>query len=328
MKKILSALCASALILNLAGCSGSSEKESSDSAPESSTGNFSSVSSGDADSKSSAPEENKGEPTFLTCVDGTVVYTSDITSVKSFAYDIDGSAEQFSIEDLTEENFISDAYNVVCGGFVYAFTSSAEHSFNPVQNPDKFRALGDDIYEYTGEEIAPSGEYYRVEPGDKFGELTVKSAQTKFYANYADYRGKGINGAYMYSGTITFDGELELTGYIRVSNENEGYDQGGEMRFVPDNEYVGMIPLMKYEVDLEKCAVQHSPMCNYNSNAYNDISMFSLGSIHDYNNIDLDGVEVGERFTHVKITIGDIVSRGLCGSADIDAKLLSIKKIP
>lgn len=337
MKKITAIICTMAMLAALTGCDN---KETSGSVPESSTGNSAPdstkdstgnsesapESTGDPDStpESSAPEESapKGEPTFLTCVDGTVIYTSDITSLNNDDAK-DDTVELLPIEELDEERFINEAYSVICDGFVYAFTPKI--AFNPVQNPDKFQSY-EDIYEYIGDEAAPGSEYYRVEPGDKFGELTVKSAATSFYANYSSYEGKNINGAYTFSGSIEFDGELELTGYVRVSEANEGYDEGGEIRFVPDNECIDKIPVIKYEVNEDNGAVQHHTRGNFNSTAYNDINLFSLGNIRDYSDIDLDGLEVGERFTHVKITIGDIVSSG--GSlSDIDAKLLGLKKI-
>lgn len=340
MKKITAIICTIAMLAALTGCDNKETSGSVPENPESSTGNSASDSTNDgtgnsesSDSSDSTPESSaseesapKGEPTFLTCVDGTVIYTSDITVLRG--YNADYELVELPIGEFDEENFINEAYSVICDGFAYAFTS--KDAFNPVQNPDLFQVkehfeeLG--LKEYAGEEIAPSTEYYRVKPGDKFGELTVKSAETMFYANYSNYEGKGINGAYMYGGTIEFDGELELTGFVRVSEENEGYDEGGEIRFVPDNECVDRIPLIKYEVNEDSAEVQHSPMGNWDSNAYSDINMFSLGNIHDYD-IDLDGLEVGERFTHVKITIGDIVSSGDTSFSDIDAKLLSLEKI-
>ena len=339
MKKITAIMCTIAMLAALTACDN---KETSGSVPESSTGNSAPDSTNDSTDKpestdnpdstpeSSAPEESapKGEPTFLTCVDGTVINTSDITLLQGTVYDIDNKLEEFAIEDFSKERFLNGDYSVTCDGFAYAFTS--KDSFNPVQNPDLFQVKEHfeklELKEYVGEKIAPSSDYYRVEPGDKFGELTVKSAETVFYSNYSNYEGKGIYGAYMYGGTIRFDGELELTGFVRVSEANEGYDEGGEIRFVPDNECVDKIPIIKYEVNEDSGAVQHSLTGNWDSNAYNDINRFSLGNLHDYD-IDLDGLEVGERFTRVKITIGNIVSIGNTYFADIDAKLLSLEKI-
>ncbi len=341
MKKITAIICTLALLTAFTGCNngetsgGAPESTAENSAPEntekSESGGNSESAPESTDNSESAPEssaseESKGEPTFLTCVDGTVIYTSDITSLNSD--DAKEEAAEIPIEELDEERFINDAYSVICDGFAYAFTS--KDAFNPVQNPELFKVMEGfedvEMMEYVGEEIAPSSEYYRVEPGDKFGELTVKSATTNFYANYSSYEGKNINGAYTFAGALKFDGELELTGYVRVSEANEGYDEGGEIRFVPDNECSDKIPVLKYEVSEENGAVQHSPMGNFNGTAYNDINLFSLGNIHDYSDIDLDGLEVGERFTRVKITIGDIVSSG-SNLSRIDAKLLSLEKI-
>ena len=98
------------------------------------------------------------------------------------------------------------------------------------------------------------------------------------------------------------------------------------MIFVPDNGCMDKIPLIKYEVNWETGEVQHYPMTNFDGIAYNELNRFMLGNIRDYNDIDLDGLKIGERFTHVKITVGDIVSRG-SSLSDIDAQLLSLKKI-
>lgn len=338
MKKITAIICAIAMLAAFTGCdnketSGSvpenTESSTGNSAPENtqdSTGNSEGTSestdNSDSTPESSAPEENKGEPTFLTCVDGTVIYTSDITSLNNDDAK-DDTVELPLIEELDEERFINEAYSVICDGFAYAFTS--KNSFNPVENPESFQSH-ETFDEYIGEEIAPSSEYFRVKPGDKFGELTVKSAKTTFYANYCSYEGKDIIGAYTYSGSIEFDGELELTGFIRVLEANEGYDEGGTMIFVPDNECMDKIPLIMYKVNDENGMVQHYLMCNFDGIAYNELNRFTFGNIRDYNDIDLDGLEIGERFTRVKITVGDIVSRG-SSLSDIEAKLLSLKKI-
>ncbi len=337
MKRVTAIISTIAMLAALTGCNNG---EIPGGAPENSTGNSATESTDSSESapestdnsesapESSVPEESapKDEPTFLNCVDGTVINISDITSIQGTVYGVDNKLEQFAIEDFNKERFLKNEYSVTCDGFAYAFTS--KDSFNPVQNPELFSAREgfEDAVEYVGEEIAPSSEYYRVEPGDKFGELTVKRAETMFCSNYSNYEGKGIFGAYTYEGMIEFDGELELTGFVRVSKENEGYDEGGDIRFVPDNECVDKIPVMKYEVNEAKGAVKHYPMGNFNGTAYNDINLFSLGNIRDYSDIDLYGLEIGERFTHVKITIGDIVSRG-DSSSDIDAKLLSLEKI-
>lgn len=298
MKRVTAIISTISMLAALTGCNNS---ETTGGAPESSTENSApdntdssesvpeSTDTSESAPEGSAPEKSapKDEPTFLNCVDSTVINISDITSIQGTVYGVDNKLEQFAIEDFNKERFLKNEYSVTCDGFAYAFTS--KDSFNPVQNPELFSAREgfEDAVEYVGEEIAPSSEYYRVEPVDKFGELT---------------------------------------GFVRVSKENEGYDEGGDMRFVPDNECVDKIPVMKYEVNEVKGAVKHYPMGNFNGTAYNDINLFSLGNIRDYSDIDLDGLEIGERFTHVKITIGDIVSRG-DSSSDIDAKLLSLEKI-
>ncbi len=339
MKKITAIICTVAIITTLAACDS---KGTSGSVPEGSEGNSTSApsestaestndpenapesaNSTDSPPESSASEESvpKGEPTFLTCVDGTIIYTSDIDLIES-SDNADNTRDTYSPDEFTKEGFLDCEYSVICDGFAYAFTS--KDSFNPVQDPELFQ-VHESFSEYIGEEAAPSSEYYRVEPGDKFGELTVKSARTVFYTNYANYEDKNIDGAYTYGGTIEFDGELGLTGFVCVTKANEGYDEGGKIIFVPDNEYADKIPVVKYEVNVEDAKVQHCPTGNFDGVAYNDINRFTLGNIYDYD-IDLDGLEEGERFTRVKITIGDIVSYGT-NLSDIDAKLLSFERI-
>ncbi len=201
MKKFTAIICTMAMLAALTACdnkeTSGSVPESTNSASESTGGSesgspqstpdgASSESSGSESApESSTPEESapKGEPTFLTCVDGTVITTSDITSLHYDETDTD--IKEFTVEDIDKQRFLNCEYSVNCDGFAYAFTS--EHSFNPAQNPDLFDVKehfeDTDIVEYIGEEITPSSEYYRVEPGDKFGELTVKSAETRFYSN-------------------------------------------------------------------------------------------------------------------------------------------------
>lgn len=325
MKRVTAIITTIAMLAALTGCNNG---EIPGGAPENSTGNSATESTDSSESapestdnsesapESSVPEENKGEPTFLTCVDGTVVYTSDVTKLFSSLVDITPS--ELDVKDLSAEKLINGDYGVVCEGFVYAFTPKT--AFNRIQNPDKFR-LNEGDYEYVGDETAPSSEYYRVETGDKFGELTVKKAWTTFRANYSNFEGKDIDGAYTYAGGLEFDGEPELTGYVPVSRANEG----AKISFVPDNECVGKIPVVKYAVNEESAAVQHYPR-ETDGVTYGDIDAFLLDIIHDYD-VDPDALEEGERFTHVKITIGDIVSTGTAYISEINAKLLGIEKI-
>ncbi len=302
-------------LLCLTGCnSGEISDSSISSESENSTLNSSSTSSSSESSTATSPESSEpevpaGEPTFLTCPDGTVIYTSQITKYQDSAAYADGSHEQYPLDTFNKETFIDNTPQVVCEGFAYGFIP--RYVANVAEAPDKFTEL-DGIQVYSGEELPPSNEYFKIKTGDKFGSLTVKSAQSIFSNSVACFlpeEAKDIPGVYLTDGEIEYEGEIEMTGCISVMR-TEGYFAAGDLWFYPDGNSVSKLPIIQYSFDMD-LGLHHSAHSSYGS--YGEFDKIVLGNMFDYD-IDFDGLEPGDTTVRVKITIKDPVVKSIGGS--------------
>ncbi len=124
MKKIITTLCAAALLINMAALTGCNSNEEGSDTPNSSGGSSaitdssdnsgnsegsgSSDNSNNSDNSESDPEPQKpdGDPTFLTLPDGTPIYTSEITKYQNPS-EFHGTHEQFPLEQF---NTVSARY--------------------------------------------------------------------------------------------------------------------------------------------------------------------------------------------------------------------------
>lgn len=233
MKKITAILLTAALLAVLTGCNNAegnsesvpnsdtqlsstapSEPESSgDSAPESADG---------SESVSDIPEKQQpdGEPTFLIGLDGEPIYMSEITQMTAYAIE---KKEDVPTDILGPENF-----SAVCEGFTYVYIPRPSVDF--MANPELFETSEDGEYHYyIGEELPDSYEFTRVNVGDEIGGLTVKSASARFETlGYEDCE------QYYTQGDIEFEGEIELTGFVTVTEAHELYpENGGGIFFIP-----------------------------------------------------------------------------------------------
>lgn len=316
MKRIISLTALLAVIMTLTSCA--SAENSSD--PLSSYNSSQSVSdavsdnsedsvesSGDEDGTDSFSEPQKpaGEATFLTLPDGTPIYTSQITKYQKQA-EFHGTHEQYALDTFNRETFTDNFMDAeaVCEGFAYVYTPHPTISF--AEHPEKFTESGG-IREYIGEEIPPEKKYFRINVGDKIGDLTVKSAQTRF-SNYeaSMYNGDpdDVPGIYLTGADIQYDGELEMTGYISV-RETKGYDTAGDLYFTPIGECASLIPLAEYKFrsDISPMGVYHETF-QFES-AYGDLDTIGLGNMYDYDNIDFAGLKPGDDQVLVKLTLKD-----------------------
>lgn len=302
------------LSLSLGGCSDMST-ESADS-PQSTIENSSvnlPVSENSQDNESSEETENsepkipEGEPTFLTAPDGTPIYMSEITKYQNSA-EFHGTHEQFPLDRFNKETFSSryilcDHPEVVCDGFAYAFIPRFNINYSAA--PDKFEEFDSVSLRYTGELLPDGNDYFRLEVGDKFGGLTVKSACTKFnFYNAVDVEDPdSIPGLYLSGAEIQYEGEVEMTGCIQVM-ETFGYSTSGELNFYPDGDCVSQIPAAAYytESGNPKRGVFYGAVESWGS--YGELNEIFLGNMYDYN-IDFDGLEPGDKNVRVKITIKD-----------------------
>lgn len=298
MKKFTSIIITAVLIAGLAGCDKPAETGDLSTTTESASTTVESTQSNEPESES-VP---KGEPTFLTAPDGTPIYTSEITKYQSPS-EFHGTHEQYPLNTFNRETFFDPVYSheAVCDGFSYAFIP--RRSISAYDAPEKF--IDDNgVLIYSGDELPPSNEYFRIKVGDKFGSLTVKSAYAGF-SNYKAFWYDGdpdkVPGIYLTGAEIRYEGEVELTGTICVMR-TEGYDTAGDLWFYPDGDCVSQIPVANYQFDSSNpgLGIYHSAISGLS--AYGELTLINLGNMYDYGNVDFDGLQPGDT-ARVKLTV-------------------------
>lgn len=232
--------------------------------------------------------------TFLVGLDGKAVTAAEITRL----YTKDSNAPA-----VLDENSFERAE---CDGFAYGYVPSVY--YDKETNPEMFN---EDVF--IGEEIE-STEFMRVNVGDKFGGLTVKSARTVFSAN-------NMNGAYYEGSEIEFDGEITLTGILHIPQVDEKYPNVYlDMEFSPDS-------MTKSPLSMDFLAINGAFTHSAREivGKYTDIPTIYLGKFTDYN-IDFDGISQGESQS-VEITVDNV--KMVCGiqgdSSKVTANLLNVK---
>lgn len=167
-----------------------------------------------------------------------------------------------------------------------------------------FKDIGDgENYEFLGEEDELSNDCTRIKVGDEFGTLTVKSAQTFFTDKWTFKEFSEEPGAYYNGGAVTFDGEVELTGYVDVWKDTDYQGAGGTMVFYPDGESSVKIPVI-----LES-GISHR--MNAMTTGYFGDWYCDLGNMSEVG-CDVSGLHKGDVFVKVKIT-AENVSSGVYG---------------
>lgn len=248
--------------------------------------------------------ENKGEPTFLICPDGTPVYTSEITSVFT------GSDETGDRRDITldEAEMIAREggdFTVICSGFVYGYLP--ENAFNRKDNPDMFEDQGDGInFRFIGERLLPSTDFTRFEVGGKIGSLTVKSASAYFgnangNTEFRDFSDKPGN--FLQGGSVEFDGETELSGYVSVMPPDVMYGVGGGVTFYPDSRSCSKLPVVSGSRNNELGGFAHSPLETFYG--YYGYITPEFGSIEELT-VDTGSLAPGDFFVKAAVVVGDI----------------------
>lgn len=319
MKKITAILLTTALLSALTGCNNT--EESSESVPNSDNpSGLTALSQPEGSSTESLPESSDssesipdtpdvpekrqpdGEPTFLIGLDGEPIYTSEITQLT--AYDLE-KGEEVPTDTLDPENF-----SAVCEGFTYVYTPRPSVDF--MSHPELFEASEDgEYYYYIGEELPDSYEFTRVNVGDKIGGLTVKAASSYFAP-------LGYEGSEQFyeQGNIEFEGEVELTGFVRVTEEHPLYpENGGKIFFYPDSASSMKIPCTLFDINYEdEYKARHYVNNSFNSfyGWYGDGTDIFLGNIAD---IDSE-LREGDTYVKVRVVVGDIV-RGAGSTAVI-----------
>lgn len=307
MKKYIAITALSISVAVLSIIAGCDPQSSSDSSTLSST-----TTSTSSESSTTTPEIPKGEPTFLICPDGTPVYTSEISEIYAGS-EFYGNLETLALEQAERRaKDCEGEFNIKCEGFAYGFIP--QKALNRIDNPELFQKDSVDLqaFHYLGEEDESSDECMRIEVGDKFGPLTVKSVYTLFGDKSFLEEFSQTPGAYISGGAIVFDGEIELTGYVDVWEDTDYQGAGGTMLFFPDGDSSVKIPVIPRDV------LSHTRESN--SSGYFGDWWCSLGNMSEVR-CDTSSLHKGDVFVKVKITAENVTS----GQGGVRLELKSIE---
>lgn len=283
-KSLAAGLCA-VLIVCLTACSADNESLGGGSDSYSSiTGNSSGNSGGSLDSSkgngssgsggsSGGAGESSGEPILMTAPDGEVFDASPY---------IKGD--------------ISEGFD--CEGFLYAY--EPDYAFNVVDDPELFELDEWGNYRYIGEELPKNTDFYRVNVGDKFGGLTVKAARCR----WDKFKDEGPEDIRYYESYLELEGEVELTGFVNVSDDRFG-GMYGDVEFFPDLESSRKYPCTNIEnmvdIDFRYIGCCHAMHERYGW--YGEPYYLSLGNIEDFES----ELKPGDEYLKVKVTLDGLL---------------------
>lgn len=77
--------------------------------------------------------------------------------------------------------------------------------------------------------------YFRVDVGDTAAGLTCTNAKTTYITSGS--------GNFLQESELSFDGELNVTGYVYLCGKDEAYFSDGDIRFVPDENGWNSMPI-------------------------------------------------------------------------------------
>lgn len=334
MKKYSAVLLTAALLL--VGCAENKEENQnssgeissvlSDSTSSSSieTSQTSQVSQIASDSSDSVPDESSSEPLPfpLFGADNVQITFGDVTEM----LDKEGNAlTRETLEDTKWEE-------ITCGGFAYL----AEPTIS-LNSADDAELYDPETMLFSGAPDYTDTEYKRYKVGDKFGELTVTSAETVF--SRIDYEEKdgvltteqikadGMSFAGMLRKcSAEFDGTVTMTGYMRVCVSEYGVEEG-EVLFVPDKDSL-VLPVINFHVDRDtdtfNTAVWQWPVKDF---AYaTEYPTIRLGNINK--GVDISGIPADGTSTKVSVTVTNISM--FCDthmSSFIDGEIVSVEAL-
>ena len=150
------------LSLTLGGCAGntetsdpSSDQQISSPVSDGADNSDSPGGSGSSDNPSSSdnsdivpePKKPDGEPTFLTCPDGTPIYTSEISEIYKGNEEW-GFKEAITLEQAEQFAHEGGDFTVKCDGFFYGYIP--EKALNRVDDPEMFKDSGG-TFKFLGE---------------------------------------------------------------------------------------------------------------------------------------------------------------------------------
>lgn len=253
----------------------------------------------------SAEEESGSEDTADT--ENTEETTDDFwkeVAKEDYPDDLYGPGmDKIAADEITEISTYSDYAwtNAKCDGFVYLAEPTGV-SFNIDENAELY---DNENFTFIGAPEISEAEYKRYYVGDSICGLTVKSASAEFYVHSYYSHPEG----YFFLGAATFDGSLEMTGYLVILTDDE-YAVGGvgDIIFIPDNESQ-ILPVLNYN----RCSEENGVYSNCISHitiaggfTYQSEYPFGCcGNISEYDSALFAAVEHNTP-TRVKVTVDDI----------------------
>ncbi|MDE7195249.1 MAG: hypothetical protein K2O14_14965 [Oscillospiraceae bacterium] len=317
-KQLAIAAVLSALLLT--ACSGENSSESSEnSQSEISSGSDTheiEAPESSAEAESSAPEtaepivppldpedlEGIADLDSLYGPDGEKVDKSVLTAI-THGFDDEGNPDKTKWFNASTDRF---AYYSDPQGFIY----------NSYDNAD----LLDKENRMFNVDIPVVTEYKRCAVGDKIGGLTVSYTSSMFGTNIADInfikedetmvagRDLGIPEIFFLGSDIGFDGSVDLSGYIFICPEDEGYDARGDIFFTPDAESC-VLPVVNFSFDTEKGIYTRNYMMSHDGEFFfmSDYPSIYAGNIFS-SELDFADYPIGEPIK-VKLTAADITMR-------------------
>lgn len=231
--------------------------------------------------------------------DGEKVDKSELTSI-NYGYDDEGNEDKTKWLNATTTHF---AYYSEPQGF----------SYNSIDNADIW-----DAENWTFNADMPTvTEYKRVKVGDTIGGLTVSSVSSMFGTNIAECNydmgdGTAVKGRdlsipeiFFLGSDVTFEGSAELTGYIFICPEDEGYDSRGDIYFTPDAESC-TLPVVQFRFDPQNGIYTESYRMSHNGEFFtqSDYPNMYAGNVFS-SELDLSDYAIGEPIK-VKLTADNI----------------------
>lgn len=319
MKKIKAAAVIAAISVMLCGCSDNPDSSSDDSNSYSQK----SAIDGNSDNSNTASDiptevpppaltiiqkeqsEPKGTRTKITGLDKYSIFTSQITDYK----DKNGESGLYSDDDMSI---------VICDDFAYV-SAPSDICYTSYENADIYN---EESMTFSGVSEKKLQDYVRINVGDTVNGLTVKSAKTMFIDDDMGLTEMAL-GKYFKACECTFDGEMELTGYVCIFPE-DGYGvQTGDILFVPGGSC--NLPVMSYNKDFE-LGTYHT---YYYGNSLgmtwvNQYGQIFLGNA-DTCSADLSALPTDGTFTKVKVLVNNISMSSAVDWQDIiQAEILSV----
>lgn len=234
--------------------------------------------------------------------DGEKVDKSELTSI-NYGYDDEGNEDRTKWFNATTDHF---AYYSEPQGF----------SYNSIDNADIW-----DAENWTFNVDVPTvKEYKKLRVGDTISGLTVASVSSMFGTNSAECgydtgdgtsvtgRELGIPEIFFLGSDVTFEGIAELTGYIFICPEDEGYDARGDIFFTPDAESC-TLPVVQFQFDPQNGIYTESYRMSHNGEFFtqSDYPSIYAGNIFS-SELDFDDYPIGEPIK-VRLTADNVTMR-------------------